>query len=90
MENLKNNVFQFETLTEFENDLETNCFNNHEGYLFGDYGTNELSDIIEEVVYQGFTLDRLIELTKNGYGGSVWSLYHIKDEGIYLLFNNQI
>lgn len=90
MENLKNNVWHIDTLTELENDLETENIFDHEGYLFGDYGTNELSDIMEEVGYQGFTLDRLIELTQNGYGGSAWTLYHVKNEGIYLLFNNQI
>lgn len=90
MQNLKNNVFQIDTIAELENDLETENIFNHEGYMFGDYGTNELSDIIGEVEYQGIELNRLIELTKNGYGGSVWTLYHVKNEGIYILINNQI
>lgn len=90
MEKLKNNVWYIDTLTELESDLETENIFDYEGHLLGDYGTNELSDIVEEVEYQGFTLDRLIELTKNGYGGSVWTLYHIKDEDIYILINNQI
>lgn len=90
MQNLKNNVFEIDTLAELENELEIENIFDYEGYLFGDYGTTELSDIVGEAEYQGFTLDRLIELTKNGYGGSAWTLYHIKDENIYLLFNNQI
>ena len=90
MKNLKNNIFHIDTLAELENDLETENIFDHEGYMFGDYGTKELSDIVEEVEFQGIELNRLIELTKNGYGGSAWTLYHVKNEGIYLLFNNQI
>ena len=90
MEKLKNNVFEIDTLSELENDLETENIFDHEGYMFGDFGTNELSDIVDEVAYQGFTLDKLTELTQHGYGGSAWTLYHIKHEGMYLLINNQI
>ena len=89
-EKLKNNVFEIDTLSELENDLETENIFDYPGYLFGDFGTTELSDIVEEAEYQGFTLDMLIELTKNGYGGSVWTLYHIKKENIYLLLDNLI
>lgn len=90
MKTLKDNVFTYDTLAELESDLEVNNVFDYEGHLFGDYGTTELSDIVEEVEYQGYTLDRLIELTKHGYGGSVWTLYHIKDENMYLVFNEMI
>lgn len=90
MDKLKNNVFEIGTLSELENDLETENIFDYDGYMFGDYGTTELSNIVEEAAYQGIELDRLIELTQNGYGGSVWTLYHIKKENIYLLLNNQI
>lgn len=90
MEKLKNNIFQIDTLTELENDLEVKNIFDYEGYLLGDYGTTELTDIVEEVAYQGIELSRFIELTQNGYGGSAWTLYHIKNEGMYILINNQI
>lgn len=90
MNELKNNVWYIDTLSELENDLEVKNIFDYEGYLLGDYGTTELTDIVEEVEYQGIELNRLIELTKNGYGGSVWALYHVKNEGIYILINNQI
>ena len=86
MEKLKNNVWHINNISELENDLDiTDLFTSDYHILSGD-----LSGIIADIEYQGFTLDRLIELTTNGYGGSVWTLYHIKNEDMYILINNQI
>lgn len=86
MNELKNNVWYIDTIAELENDLDiTDLFISDYHILSGD-----LSGIIEDIEYQGIELNRLIELTKNGYGGSVWTLYHIKNEDIYILINNQI
>jgi len=86
MENLKNNVFQIGTLSELESDLDINELFTSDYYL----SSGDLSGIIEDIEYQGIELNRLIELTKNGYGGSVWTLYHVKIEDMYILINNQV
>ena len=86
MEKLKNNVWHINNISELENDLDiTDLFTSDYHILSGD-----LSGIIEDLEYNGIELNRLIELTKNGYGGSVWTLYHIKNEDIYILIDNQI
>ena len=86
MEKLKNNVWYIETLSELESDLDINDLFTSDYYL----SSGDLSGIIEDIEYSGIELNRLIELTKNGYGGSVWTLYHIKNEEMYILINNQI
>ena len=86
MEKLKNNVWYIETLSELESDLDINELFTSDYYL----SSGDLSGIVEDMEYSGIELNRLIELTQNGYGGSVWSLYHIKNEDMYILINNQI
>ena len=86
MNELKKNVWYIETLSELESDLDINELFTSDYYL----SSGDLSEIIEDIEYSGIELDRLIELTKNGYGGSVWTLYHIKNEEMYILINNQI
>lgn len=86
MNELKKNVWYIETLSELESDLDINDLFTSDYYL----SSGDLSEIIEDIEYSGIELDRLIELTKNGYGGSVWTLYHIKNEEMYILINNQI
>ena len=85
MEKLKKNVWYIETLSELESDLDINDLFTSDYYL----SSGDLSGIIEDIEYSGIELNRLIELTKNGYGGSVWTLYHIKNEEMYILINNQ-
>ena len=86
MENLKNNVWNINNISELENDLDiTDLFTSDYHILSGD-----LSGIIEDMEYSGIELNRLIELTKNGYGGSMWTIYHVKNEDIYILIDNQI
>ena len=86
MEKLKKNVWYIETLSELESDLDINDLFTSDYYL----SSGDLSGIVEDMEYNGIELDRLIELTKNGYGGSVRTLYHIKNEEMYILINNQI
>ena len=86
MEKLKNNVWYIETLSELESDLDINDLFTSDYYL----SSGDLSGIVEDIEYSGIELNRLIELTKNGYGGSVWTLYHIKNEDMYILIDNQI
>ena len=86
MEKLKNNVLYIETLSELESDLDINDLFTSDYYL----SSGDLSGIVEDMEYNGIELNRLIELTKNGYGGSMWTLYHIKNEEMYILINNQI
>ena len=86
MEKLKNNVWYIETLSELESDLDINDLFTSDYYL----SSGDLSGIVEDMEYSGIELNRLIELTKNGYGGSVWTLYHIKNEDMYILIDNQI
>ena len=86
MEKLKNNVWYIGTLSELESDLDINDLFTSDYYL----SSGDLSGIVEDMEYSGIELNRLIELTKNGYGGSVWTLYHIKNEDMYILINNQI
>ena len=86
MNELKNNVWNINNISELESDLDINDLFTSDYYL----SSGDLSGIVEDMEYSGIELDRLIELTKNGYGGSVWTLYHIKNEDIYILINNQI
>lgn len=86
MNELKKNVWYIETLSELESDLDINELFTSNYYL----SSGDLSGIIEDMEYNGIELNRLIELTQNGYGGSQWTLYHIKNEEMYILINNQI
>lgn len=86
MEKLKENVWKIGTLSELESDLDINDLFTSDYYI----SSGDLSGIVEDIEYSGIELNRLIELTKNGYGGSVWSLYHIKNEDMYILINNQV
>lgn len=86
MNELKNNVWNINNISELENDLDINDLFTSDYYL----SSGDLSGIIEDIEYSGIELNRLIELTKNGYGGSVWTLYHIKNEEMYILINNWI
>lgn len=86
MNELKSNVWNINNISELENDLDINDLFTSDYYL----SSGDLSGIIEDIEYSGIELNRLIELTKNGYGGSVWTLYHVKIEDIYILINNQI
>lgn len=86
MEKLKNNVWNINNISELESDLDINDLFTSDYYL----SSGDLSGIIEDLEYNGIELNRLIELTKNGYGGSVWTLYHIKNEDMYILINNQV
>ena len=86
MNELKNNVWNINNISELENDLDINDLFTSDYYL----SSGDLSGIVEDMEYNGIELNRLIELTKNGYGGSVWTLYHIKNEEMYILINNQI
>lgn len=86
MKNLKNNVWKISTLAELENDLDITDLFTSDYYI----SSGDLSGIIEDIEYSGIELNRLIELTKNGYGGSVWTLYHVKIEDMYILINNQV
>lgn len=86
MNELKNNVWHINNISELENDLDITDLFTSDYYL----SSGDLSGIVEDIEYQGIELDRLIELTKNGYGGSVWTLYHVKNEDMYILINNQV
>lgn len=86
MEKLKNNVWYIDTLEELENDLDITDLFTSDYYL----SSGDLSGIVEDIAYSGIELNRLIELTKNGYGGSVWTLYHVQIEDMYILINNQV
>ena len=86
MNELKSNVWNINNISELENDLDINDLFTSDYYL----SSGDLSGIIEDMEYNGIELNRLIELTQNGYGGSVWTLYHVKIEDIYILTNNQI
>ena len=86
MNELKNNVWYIETLSELESDLSINDLFTSDYYL----SSGDLSGIVEDMEYNGIELNRLIELTQNGYGGSMWSLYHIDNEELYILINNWI
>lgn len=86
MNELKNNVCYIETLSELESDLDINDLFTSDYYL----SSGDLSGIVEDMEYNGIELNRLIELTQNGYGGSQWTLYHIKNDEMYILINNQI
>lgn len=86
MKKLKNNAWHIDTLSELENDLDINDLFTSDYYL----SSGDLSGIVEDMEYNGIELNRLIELTQNGYGGSQWTLYHIKNEEMYILINNQI
>ena len=86
MNELKKNVWNINNISELENDLDIMDLFTSDYYL----SSGDLSGIVEDMEYNGIELNRLIELTKNGYGGSVWTLYHIKNEEMYILINNQI
>lgn len=86
MEKLKNNVWSINNISELESDLDINDLFTSDYFL----SSGDLSGIIDDIEYQGIELDRLIELTKNGYGGSVWTLYHVQIEDMYILINNQV
>ena len=86
MEKLKNNVWYIDTLSELESDLDINDLFTSDYYL----SSGDLSGIIEDLEYNGIKLNRLIELTQNGYGGSMWTLYHVQIEDMYILINNQV
>lgn len=86
MEKLKNNVWYIDTLSELESDLDINDLFTSDYYL----SSGDLSGIIEDLEYNGIELNRLIELTTNGYGGSLWTLYHVQIEDMYILINNQV
>lgn len=86
MNELKNNVWNINNISELENDLDITDLFTSDYYL----SSGDLSGIVEDMEYNGIELNRLIELTKNGYGGSMWTLYHIKNEEMYILINNQI
>lgn len=86
MNELKNNVWKINNISELESDLDINDLFTSDYYL----SSGDLSGIVEDMEYNEIELNRLIELTTNGYGGSVWTLYHVKIEDMYILINNQI
>lgn len=86
MQKLKDNVWHIGTLAELEKDLEITDLFTSDYYL----SSGDLSGIVGDLEYSGIELNRLIELTKNRYGGSVWTLYHIKNKDMHILINNWI
>lgn len=91
MQELKNNVFNTGTLTELENDLEVTDIFTSDYYI----SSGDLAGIVEDMEDSGIELGRLIELTKNGYGGSQWMIYKLsasdKDyKNMHILINNWI
>ena len=91
MEKLKNNVCYIETLSELESDLDINDLFTSDYYL----SSGDLSEIIEDIEYSGVELNRLIELTQNGYGGSQWTIYKLSEmdndyKNMHILINNWI
>lgn len=91
MEKLKNNVCYIETLSELESDLDINDLFTSDYYL----SSGDLSEIIEDIEYSGIELNRLIELTQNGYGGSQWTIYKLSEmdndyKNMHILINNWI
>ena len=86
MNELKNNVWNINNISELESDLDINDLFTSDYYL----SSGDLSGIVENMEYNGIELNRLIELTKNGYGGSMWTLYHVQIEDMYILINNQV
>lgn len=91
MQNLKNNVFEIDTIAELESDLDITDLFASDHYL----SSGDLSGIIEDMEYNGIDLNRLIEFTKNGYGGSQWTIYKIsaKDKDykdMHILINNWV
>lgn len=86
MNELKNNVWNINNISELESDLDINDLFTSDYYL----SSGDLSGIVEDMEYNGIELNRLIELTQNGYGGSQWTLYHVKIEDMHILINNWI
>ena len=86
MNELKNNVWNINNISELESDLDINDLFTSDYYL----SSGDLSGIVEDMENNGIELNRLIELTKNGYGGSMWTLYHVQIEDMYILINNQV
>lgn len=86
MNELKKNVWNINNISELESDLDINDLFTSDYYL----SSGDLSGIVEDMEYNGIELNRLIELTQNDYGGSMWSLYHIDNEELYILINNWI
>ena len=91
MEKLKNNVLYIETLSELESDLDINDLFTSDYYL----SSGDLSGIVEDMEYNGIELNRLIELTQNGYGGNQWTIYKLSEmdndyKNMHILINNWI
>lgn len=91
MEKLKNNVFEIDTIAELESDLDITDLFTSDYYL----SSGDLSGIVEDIEYSGIELDRLIELTKNGYGGSQWTIYKLSDKdkdykNMHILIDNWV
>lgn len=91
MEKLKNNVWYIETLSELESDLDINDLFTSDYYL----SSGDLSGIVDDMEYNGIELNRLIELTQNGYGGSQWTIYKLSEmdndyKNMHILINNWI
>lgn len=91
MEKLKENVWHVGTLAELENDLDTTDLFTTDYYI----SSGDLSGIVEDLEYSGIELNRLIELTTNGYGGSQWTIYKLSDKdndykNMHILINNWV
>lgn len=91
MEKLKNNVWNINNISELESDLDINDLFTSDYYL----SSGDLSGIVEDMEYNGIELNRLIELTQNGYGGSQWTIYKLSKmdndyKNMHILINNWI
>ena len=81
------NVFKLDNIEELSEILDVDFISDSEQYIL--YGS--IDSIIDELEYNGFDLNSVIENTTNdGFGYSFWELYYIKNEDEYYLINNFI
>lgn len=75
-------ISHYDDLTEFENDLKE-LRDNPDFTLLGHY--DMVQDADEELVYQGFTLDKITKMSLNRYGNVIECL-HAPDSETYWVF----
>ena len=84
---LMNNVFKLDDMKELNEILGVEHVCDSEQYMFN----GSIDSIIDELEYNGFDLNSVIENTTiDGFGYSFWELYYIKNEDEYYLINNFI
>lgn len=90
LKRLEDNIWKLSDMNDLEDrwdmDFETAYEN---GIII--YSDMDLSAIVEAIVYDdSITLEDLIKLTTNGYGGSQWTIAFLEQENMYVLIDNMV